>query len=199
MKAACVQLCCGTDVAVNIEAAETLIRAAHKDGAVFIATPENTNLMHSSTHELFEKISDEEKCKTLQHFKALARELEIDLLIGSLAVRYSDHKAANRSFLIGKDGQIKSQYDKMHLFDVDINETETWRESDNYVAGKTPILTSVGDMGVGLSICYDLRFASLYKHYAKSGAHVLSVPAAFTTVTGAAHWRVLLRARAIET
>lgn len=199
MLAACIQLCSGQDIDKNIEHTDALIRASHNDGAQFIATPENTHLMHGGTKELFAKISYENECKALAYFKLLAKELSIDLLIGSLAIKLSDKKAANRSFLIGKNGQVKASYDKIHLFDVDISEQETWRESDNYTAGTTPIIGQVGDMGLGLSICYDLRFASLYKHYAHMGAHMMTVPAAFTQVTGKAHWLVLLRARAIET
>ena len=168
-------------------------------GAGFIATPENTHLMHASTKELFEKISHEDECRALAHFKALAKELSIDLLIGSLAIKLSNTKAANRSFLIGQDGQVKASYDKIHLFDVEINEQEIWRESDNYTAGEKPALGQIHDMGLGLSICYDLRFAALYKQYAKMGAHIMACPAAFTQITGKAHWQVLLRARAIET
>lgn len=199
MLAACIQLCAGQDIDKNIEQVDALIRAAHKDGARFIATPENTHLMHASTKELFAKISYEGECRALVHFKALAKELSIDLLIGSVAIKLSNTKAANRSFLIGQDGRVKASYDKIHLFDVEINEQEIWRESDNYTAGENPALGQISDMGLGLSICYDLRFASLYKQYAKMGAHIMTVPAAFTQITGKAHWQVLLRARAIET
>ncbi len=199
MLAACIQLCSGRDIDKNIEQTDAWIRAAHKEGATLIATPENTHLIHGGTKELFEKISFEGDCLALAHFKKLAKELSIDLLIGSLAIKLSDTKAANRSFLIGCGGQVTASYDKIHLFDVEINEQETWRESDNYSAGKHPVVAPVGDMKLGLSICYDLRFASLYKYYANMGANILSVPAAFTQITGKAHWQALLRARAIET
>lgn len=199
MLAACIQLCSGQDIDKNIEQTDDLIRAAHKDGAKFIATPENTHLMHGGSKELFAKISPEGECRALAHFKTLAKELSVDLLIGSLAIKLSNTKAANRSFLIGQDGQVKASYDKIYLFDVEINEQETWRESDNYTAGKKPALGQIHDMGLGLSICYDLRFAALYKQYAKMGAHIMACPAAFTQITGKAHWQVLLRARAIET
>lgn len=199
MKIACVQLCSGTDMDANIEQASQCIRAAHARGAQFIATPENTHLMQSNTEALFARIKPEETCSAVSHFKALAKELSIDLLIGSLAIKIEDRKAANRSFLFGSDGQTKARYDKIHMFDVEINAVESWRESANYRAGNTPVITPVGQFNVGMSICYDLRFADLYKYYAQSGAHILTIPAAFTAVTGKAHWEVLLRARAIET
>ena len=183
----------------NIARAEELIRAAHKDGAVFIATPENTTLMQVSTKALFAEITEEQNSAAVTHFAALAKELGIDLLIGSMAMKVSAGKAANRSFLFGPDGNIKARYDKIHMFDVEINETESWKESANYRAGTKPIMAEVGGFKLGLSICYDLRFAELYKAYARQGAQILAVPAAFTAVTGEAHWEVLLRARAIET
>ncbi|PHR92866.1 MAG: amidohydrolase [Robiginitomaculum sp.] len=199
MRAACIQLCSGLDIDANIDHTDTLIRKAHKAGARFVATPENTHFMGGGAQALFAAISPEADCRAVAHFGALAKELSIDLLIGSLAVKLSDTKAANRSFLFGPDGLIKARYDKLHMFDVEINEVETWRESANYTAGTKAVLADVADIKLGLSICYDLRFAALYKHYAKSGAQLLSVPSAFTAVTGEAHWQVLLRARATET
>lgn len=199
MRVACIQLCSSTDIDENIRIASVRIREAHAAGATFIATPENTHFMGGGADVLFASISAQEECRAVKHFSQLAKELSIDLLIGSLAIKLTPAKAANRSFLFGADGQIKAQYDKIHMFDVDINETEVWRESANYRAGKTPVLTDVGGMKLGLSICYDVRFADLYKYYAKQGAHILAVPAAFTAITGAAHWETLLRARAIET
>ncbi len=175
------------------------IRAAHKDGARFITTPENTLLMQPSTKKLFAAIKLEENTKGVARFSALARELKIDLLIGSMAIKLSETQAANRSYLFGPDGKIKARYDKIHMFDVTISEAETWRESANYRAGKKPVITGAGGFNIGMSICYDLRFANLYKYYAMAGAHVMCIPSAFTAVTGKAHWRALLRARAIET
>ncbi|PHR60759.1 MAG: amidohydrolase [Robiginitomaculum sp.] len=198
MLTACIQLCSGTSIDTNIQAVDALVRTAYKDGARFISTPENTHFMGGGTKALFASISAEEDCHAVAHFRALAKELAIDLLIGSLAIKLSESKAANRSFLFGTDGAIKARYDKIHLFDVDINEREVWRESHNYRAGDRPVLANVDGLDLGLSICYDVRFAALYKYYAKHGAHIMSVPAAFTAVTGEAHWEVLLRARAIE-
>ncbi len=183
----------------NLTVAENLIRQAASDGAKFIATPENTSLMQASTADLFANIFYEKDFEAVENFAALAKELSIDLLIGSMAVKVSNNKAANRSYLFDQNGTVKARYDKMHMFDVTINQTETWQESANYQAGDTPVMVDVGGFKLGLSICYDLRFAALYKHYAAQGVNLITVPAAFTAITGKAHWEVLLRARAIET
>jgi len=199
MRAAVINLRCGGDIAANLDMAEHYIRAAHGDGAKFITTPENTLLMEPSSKKLFAAIKPEVDTIGVTRFGALAKELEIDLLIGSMAIKLSERQAANRSFLFGPDGKIKARYDKIHMFDVTISETETWKESANYQAGNTPVLAEAGGFNIGMSICYDLRFANLYKYYARAGAHIMSIPSAFTAVTGKAHWRTLLRARAVET
>jgi len=199
LRAAVINLRCGADIAANLDHAEHYIRAAHKDGAKFIVTPENTLLMQGNTKKLFAEIKSEQETKGVAYFSALAKELRIDLLIGSMAIKMAPDKAANRSFMFGPDGSIKARYDKIHMFDVAINETETWKESANYQAGDAPVLTEAAGFNIGLSICYDLRFANLYKFYAQAGAHIFTVPAAFTAITGEAHWRTLLQARAIET
>lgn len=209
LRAAVINLRCGADIAVNIDHAEHTIRAAHKDGAKLIVTPENTLLMQGNTKKLFAAIMPEQDTQAIARFSALAKELGIDLLIGSMAIKVASDKAglgkagrdkaANRSYMFGPDGIIKARYDKIHMFDATISEVETWRESANYQAGDVPVLTEAGDFKIGLSICYDLRFANLYKYYAQAGAHILTVPSAFTAITGKAHWRTLLQARAIET
>jgi len=199
LRAAVINLCSGADIAANLDHAEHYIRAAHKDGAQFVVTPENTLLMQGNTKKLFRGIRPEQETAGIAHFSALAKELGIDLLIGSMAIKLTDDKAANRSFMFGPDGSVKARYDKIHMFDVTINEAETWMESANYQAGNTPVLTKAADFNIGMSICYDLRFANLYKYYAQAGAHIITVPSAFTAITGEAHWRTLLRARAIET
>lgn len=199
MRAACIQLCSTGDVQANLEAAENLIRAAHDKGAQFIATPENTPLLENSNTRLFEIITAEEDSKAVTFFAALAKELKVELMIGSMAIKLSNTKAANRCFLFGKDGKIRARYDKMHMFDVTINEDETWLESATYQAGLKPTLVDIGEFKLGMTICYDLRFADLYKYYAMNGANIITVPSAFTRPTGKAHWKSLLRARAIET
>ncbi len=199
MRASVINLRSGPEIKANLEQAEHWIRAAAKDGAAFVLTPENTLIMQTNTQKLFAAIRPEAETVAIGFFSELARELGIFLLIGSMAIRLSETKAANRSFLYGPDGQIVARYDKMHMFDVRINETETWCESANYQAGKAPVMADIGDFRLGLSICYDLRFAALYKYYARHGADIMSVPAAFTHITGQAHWQTLLKARAIET
>ena len=199
MHTACIQMCCGTDIAKNLKDAEALIRAAHAEEAAFIATPENTLLMQENRAHLFTAITSEDRSEALSFFAALAKELGIHLLIGSMAMKVADDKAANRSFLFGPEGQLVARYDKIHLFDVDINAQERWKESSYIEAGTKPVLAPIADFTLGLSICYDLRFAALYKHYAHAGANLISVPSAFTAVTGKAHWETLLKARAIET
>ncbi len=199
MRAACIQLRSGTDIAANIRVAEALIRKAASSGAQLIATPEMTHIVQRSAKRLFAALTDEQNDKGVAAFSALAKELGIYLLIGSLAIKTAENRAANRSFLFGPDGAVIASYDKIHLFDVTISESETWKESSVYDGGGQAISADVGDMRLGLSVCYDVRFPGLYRHYARAGADIIAVPAAFTKPTGEAHWEVLLRARAIET
>ena len=199
IRAALIQLRSGAEIEENLEAAGALIRAAAKDGAGFIATPEMTHILQRSPKRLFAAIKPEDEDIGVSYFCALAKELSIDLLIGSLAIKTDEARAANRSFLIGRGGEIKARYDKIHLFDVTVSRAETWKESHIYDRGQQAVLTEIEGAKLGLSICYDLRFGGLYRHYAQSGAQILTVPAAFTRPTGEAHWESLLRARAIET
>jgi len=198
LKAACVQLRCGDDVAENVRSASVLIRAAQKDGAQFIATPENTGLMAADGGAKLEKSFAEKDDRALPQFRVLAEELGIWLLLGSLAIKVSDDKTANRSYLIGPDGRIRAHYDKIHLFDVNLPSGETYRESKTVAPGADAVVANLPWGRLGLSVCYDLRFPQLYRSLAKNGAEILSVPSAFTETTGKAHWHVLLRARAIE-
>lgn len=198
MKVALVQLCSGIDIAENIAATSDLIREAAKDGASLIATPEMTHLVQKDKQDLKAKISPQEEEPAIRAFADLAKELEIDLLIGSMALKEGD-KIANRGFHFTPDGVIKASYDKIHLFDAQVSDTESYRESSTYTAGDAPVMTAVGQTKIGLSICYDLRFPALYRHYAQDGAKIVTIPAAFTVPTGKAHWDILLRARAIET
>lgn len=199
MKAACIQLCSGINIDANIDAASKLIRQAAMQGAEFIATPEMTHLLQRSSRQLFEAIAFEDEDRGVKRFGGLAKELGVTLLIGSLAIRSGDRRAVNRSYLFGPDGSILAKYDKIHLFDVTVSETETWKESRIYDGGDKAVLVQTGLAKVGLSICYDLRFPCLYRAYGQNGAEIITVPAAFTRPTGQAHWDTLLRARAIET
>ncbi len=197
-RAACVQLRSSDDVAENIRVASELIREAKAKGAEFVATPENTTLMAPDGGAKLERSFAEDRDPALPAFRALADELGIWLLIGSLAIKVSDTKTANRSFLIGPKGETAAQYDKIHLFDVDLPSGEKYRESNTVAGGDRTVVASLPWGRMGLTICYDLRFPQLYRALAHAGAFALTVPSAFTETTGKAHWHVLLRARAIE-
>ena len=196
--AACVQLRAGREVAASTEAAVELVRAAADAGAAFVATPENTSIMEAERALLFEKTRAEEDDLALKALAAAAREKKIWLLIGSLPIKVSEGKLANRSLLVSPTGQIAARYDKIHMFDVDLAGGESYRESRNFEAGGDAVVADLPWSRFGLSICYDLRFPYLYRALAHAGARVLTVPSAFTRQTGEAHWHVLLRARAIE-
>ena len=197
-KAACVQLRSSDDVRENIQDASNLIRDAARQGAQFIATPENTTLMAPDGGAKLASSYDEAHDPALPAFTALAEELGIHLLIGSLAIKVSDSKTANRSFLIDPKGRITARYSKIHLFDVDLPSGEKYRESNTVAGGDTAVLADTPWGKLGLSICYDMRFPQLYRALAQKGAFMLTAPSAFTETTGKAHWHILLRARAIE-
>ena len=187
----------GTGVAANIAQASELVRAAAGEGAVLVATPEMTNMLVRGREALEARLCDEADDPAVAAFSGLARELGLHLLIGSLAIR-DGARIRNRSYLFGPSGDVLARYDKMHMFDADVGANDRWRESETYAAGDIPVTAGVGEAKLGLSICYDLRFAELFRHYAREGCEIISVPAAFTVPTGRAHWEVLLRARAIE-
>lgn len=197
-RAALVQLRSGRVIAPNMEIAEVLIRRAAKDGAGYVQTPENTSIMELETERLLSAIETEENSAPLAQLRALAKELGIWLHVGSLGTKLGNGKVANRSYLIAPDGTIAARYDKLHMFDVDLA-GESYRESRTFDPGSKAVLADLPWGRLGLSICYDLRFPSLYRALASAGADLIAVPAAFTKQTGEAHWRVLLRARAIET
>jgi predicted amidohydrolase len=197
-RAACVQLRSSDDVEENIRAASELIREARDKGAEFIATPENTTLMAPDGGAKLEKSFPEDSDPALPKFRALAEELGVWLLIGSLAIKVSQSKTANRSFLLDPKGRIAARYDKIFLFDVDLPSGEKYRESNTVAGGERAVTAELPWGKIGLSICYDLRFPQLYRSLAQAGAFLLTVPSAFTETTGRAHWHVLLRARAIE-
>lgn len=197
-RAALVQMRSGEDVARNIADASALIREAAGQGAGFIATPENTTLMAPDGGAKLAQSFDEAHDPALPVFRDLARELDVTLLIGSLAIKVGETKTANRSFLIAPDGSIAARYSKIHLFDVDLQSGERYRESDTVAGGTEAVVAATPHGPMGLSICYDVRFPDLYRQMALKGAFAFTVPAAFTVPTGEAHWHVLLRARAIE-
>ena len=197
-RVACIQLRSGDDVAENIRDAVQMIRTAAKDGAQFIATPENTTLMAPDGGAKLAHSFDEAHDPALPVFGALAKELGVWLLVGSLAIKVSETKTANRSFLFSPDGGIASRYSKIHLFDVDLPSGEKYRESNTVAGGGEAVVADTPWGRIGLSICYDIRFPQLYRAMAKKDAFAFTAPSAFTETTGRAHWHVLLRARAIE-
>jgi predicted amidohydrolase len=200
MQAAILQLNVTDDPMANLAVTVGMLHEAAADGAEFVLTPEVTNCISTSRSHQRDVLQFEEDDQTLAALRAEAKALGITLLIGSLGVQTgdADGRFANRSFLIGPDGYVIACYDKIHMFDVQISETETWRESEGYRPGETAVVADAGFAKIGMSICYDVRFSHLYRALARAGAQILTVPAAFSPVTGAAHWHALLRARAIE-
>jgi predicted amidohydrolase len=175
-----------------------LVREAAANGARFILTPEGTNLLQRDREKLADllRLEDEDPC--VADLRDLARSLSVTLLIGSALVKKPEGGAANRSLLVGPEGEIIARYDKIHMFDVDLPTGESPRESRAYTPGEEAVLVRSTLGALGLTICYDMRFPELYRSLAQAGAQVFTVPSAFTRPTGAAHWRSLLRARAIE-
>jgi deaminated glutathione amidase len=184
--------------AANLEIVVKLIGEAKAGGASYVQTPEMTNIMVASRDKLLAATVPEENDASLATFRELARTLGIYLHIGSLAVKATTDKAANRSFLIDPQGEIAARYDKIHMFDVDLANGESYRESRSYKPGDLAVLHDLPWGRLGLTICYDLRFPSLYRALGEAGASFLAIPSAFTRQTGEAHWHVLNRARAIE-
>ena len=201
MKVGLVQLCSGDDPVANLAATRDLIAQAAAQGAEFVLTPEVTNCVSQDRAHQRDVLQHEEDDITLAGLRATARDLGIWLSIGSLALKTgdADGRFANRSFLIDPTGAIMARYDKIHMFDVDVSATETFRESAGFRPGDRAVLAQTPFARIGLTICYDIRFAYLHRALAQAGADILLVPAAFSPVTGAAHWEPLLRARAIET
>lgn len=201
MLTALIQTTSSDDPRENLARISAQIRGAVNDGAGFVLTPEVSNCVSSSRSHQQSVLQLEADDISLAGYRALAAELGIWLLIGSLALKTgdADGRFANRSFLIDPSGAITARYDKIHMFDVDVTPDETYRESDGYRPGDRAVVSDTPFGKMGLSICYDVRFAYLYRALAQAGAEILTVPAAFSPVTGKAHWESLLRARAIET
>ena len=193
-----IQMRSGRSPHANADAAARLIGEAKDRGAEYVLTPEMTNIMETGRERFFANIVAEEQDVSLATFRELARALGLYVNVGSLAMKVSPDKAANRSFLIDRRGDVIARYDKIHMFDVDLASGESYRESRNYRAGELAVLADLPWGRLGLTICYDLRFPALYRALAEAGASFLSIPSAFTKQTGEAHWHVLLRARAIE-
>lgn len=196
-----IQMCAGDDPAQNAQTAAAMVNEAADRGAEFALTPEVTNCLSSSRTHQRAVLTSEDQDITLSTLRDTAAKRGVWVLIGSLGLTTddADGRFANRSFLITPTGEIAARYDKIHMFDVDIGDGESFRESDGYRPGDQAVVAQTDFAPVGMSICYDVRFPHLYRDLAQAGAQILTVPAAFHPVTGAAHWHVLLRARAIET
>ena len=198
MKTAILQMTAGIDPAANAATIADAVAAARDQGAGMVFTPEMSGLIDRDRARAAAAILGEDDDRVLATVREAAARHGLWVHLGSLAVRRADGRFANRAYVIDDTGGIRARYDKLHLFDLDLPTGESWRESASYAAGDhaTMIDTPLGRLG--LSICYDLRFPDLYRALSDAGATMLAVPAAFTRPTGAAHWHVLLRARAIE-
>jgi predicted amidohydrolase len=202
LRAGLIQLCCGDDPAANLAQTEALIRDAAGEGAGLILTPECTNLVSASRARQASLLTREADDLTLIRLSAVAADLRVWLLVGSLLLKSDapeDDRFINRSLLLGPDGGVVARYDKIHMFDVDLGAGERYRESAAFRPGVQAVVAPAAGISLGMTICYDLRFPALYRRLAQGGAQVLAIPSAFTVPTGKAHWEPLLRARAIET
>ncbi len=207
IRAACAQLCSGTDQAANIAVLEKLVAAAAQKGVRYVQTPEMTGILQKNPKALLETIRRQEDDPVFAACVKMAERHQVYLHLGSTAVAVPETaqngKAANRGAVFAPSGKLLTVYDKIHMFDVDVDENNRWRESNRYLAGAEAKVVDLDELAqkpvrLGMSICYDMRFGDLYRQQAKAGAQILTAPAAFTQPTGEAHWEVLLRARAIE-
>jgi predicted amidohydrolase len=197
-RVALIQMRSGRTPAANLDAATKLIGEAKAAGADYVQTPEMTNILEARRDALMAAIMPEHEDRSLAAFRDLARQHQLWLHIGSLALKISPDRAVNRGFLIDPRGEIAARYDKIHMFDVDLANGESYRESRSYVSGEHAVTANLPWGRLGLTICYDLRFPSLYRALAEAGSMFLAIPSSFTKQTGEAHWHVLNRARAIE-
>ncbi|NNC67502.1 MAG: carbon-nitrogen hydrolase family protein [Gammaproteobacteria bacterium] len=198
-KVSCIQNNAGENIRQNIDNITQLLIEAHSEGADLICLPEYFCYVDNDDNRMLAHSYYEEEHPALPHFYKLAEQLNVWLHLGSLPIKIDDNKVNNRSYLINNQGTVEARYNKIHLFDVNLSEGESYLESATVEAGDKPVLASTPWGRLGMSICYDLRFAYLYRQLAQSGANFLAIPAAFTKTTGMAHWHTLVRARAIET
>ena len=197
-KAACIQNCATPDVDENIEVCSRLVREAATAGATLIATAEYFSGLTTENGRIFPVAFAEADHPVIPAFAALARELDVEILLGSLGVAAPDGRIFNRSYMLSSAGEITARYSKIHMFDVNLGDDMIIRESATIAPGDEAVLAPAAGTAIGLSVCYDLRFAGLYRALAHGGAQILAIPAAFTKLTGQAHWHILNRARAIE-
>ena len=202
MIAAALQYCASDDIGENCDIASALIDKAASEKAQLVALPECANLLAASQAQLFAAAETEETSLFLAVLKSKAKEKQLWISAGSLMLQTDDRddkRIANRHLIISPQGEVTASYDKIHMFDADVGDGKSYRESASFRPGTKPVMTKIGAHLAGLSICYDLRFAKLYHHYAAHQAELLFIPAAFTQRTGQAHWHILQRSRAIET
>lgn len=198
-KVACVQNCATNDMPANLATVERLVRAAHEQGAALVCLPEFFCNLEPADGSYYDKGFDADQHPALAAMRGIGRELGLWLLLGSMPVKAADRKVHNRSIVLDPQGAVVATYNKIHLFDVAIKDGQSYQESNGVAAGAEAVIAALPWGGLGLTICYDLRFPHLYRQLAQHGASFLSIPAAFTAKTGAAHWHTLVRARAIET
>ncbi len=198
-KVACIQSTAGPDILPNIREVDRLVRSARAVGADLICTSENFTCIEFGAERILAKAPPEAEHPAIPHFTALAKELGAWLLMGSLTIKIGPSNVNNRSYLIDPDGQVVARYNKLHLFDVQLREGEMYRESATVAPGDRAVVAELPWGVLGMTVCYDLRFAYLYRALAQAGASFLAIPSAFTRTTGMAHWHTLVRARAIET
>ncbi|MDR6434798.1 carbon-nitrogen hydrolase family protein [Brucella pseudogrignonensis] len=197
-RAAAVQMRSGTDIARNVEDLEKFVTDAAAKGAHYVQTPEMTGALMRDRAALFASLRDENDDLVFKAASALAKKHAIFLHIGSTAIAAGDGKIANRGGIFAPSGEKIATYDKVHMFDVDLDNGESWRESATYEPGKETVIAELPFANVGMAVCYDIRFPQLFRAQALAGANVITGPAAFTRQTGEAHWDILQRARAIE-
>ena len=194
-----VQLSAGPSLAPNLRMAAEQVRVAVRAGADFVMAPENAPIIEPDHERLRDLVPEEDRHPGVHAYAEIARGLGVWLLLGSTPVRVGDDRLANRSILFDPQGQIAARYDKIHMFDVNVPDGQTYHESATFQPGDRAVTADLPWGRLGLSICYDLRFPQLYRALGRAGAELIAVPAAFTEFTGQAHWHALLRARAIET
>ena len=197
-RVALLQMQTGNDLAANLESVKSMAREAVQNGAQFVMTPEYTLMMDGSGRVMRERALEADGAPALPELQALARELAVWLLVGSLTLKTEGERIANRSFLLRPDGSIAATYDKIHMFDVTLPDGKVIRESSAYSPGERAVLAQTPWGTLGLTVCYDLRFPHLYRALAKAGASYLTIPSSFQRVTGKVHWHTLVKARAIE-
>jgi len=199
LKAACIQNSAQADIDASLAEAEDLTNQAVAAGAELVCLPEFFGCLNSSDDGLNTGAAPEDQHPILERFRGVAQTQKIWTLLGSIAVDTGEERIRNRSILLTPAGEIAARYDKIHMFDVNLKNGETYRESAQFAPGGDAVVAETPWGGLGMTVCYDLRFAYLYRALAQAGASILTVPAAFMRTTGQAHWHVLARARAIET